>query len=328
MSGRDPRKLLRWYPPDWRRRYGEELLALLEDETADQPLTVGRSAAVAVAGLRQRWSAALGGWDGSPAAQARAGSLLVLCGWTVLVLGGIAFQRVSEHFASAVSPSAREGAQAAFDAVVVLAVVGSVLVATAAVVALPTWVASLRHDGVGPLARPVITALVLTTVGLAAGEVLVQWGHRLSDVQRNGGNTAYSVTALFLAALTAAVLGQWTRVAVIVARRLRLSTRTLLIEARLAQALAAAMGLIVLAAGVWWAVMAAAAPSFLVGGSPAHHGPPLPPDLAASAAFMLGGALLGALGARRAIAGRHRLAASSTDEASPAGNERLDSEPS
>ena len=40
MSADDARRALRWYPPAWRRRYGDELVALLEDMFGDEPLSV------------------------------------------------------------------------------------------------------------------------------------------------------------------------------------------------------------------------------------------------------------------------------------------------
>jgi hypothetical protein len=39
MKSRDP-QVVRWYPPAWRRRYGEELMALLEDMYGEEPLPV------------------------------------------------------------------------------------------------------------------------------------------------------------------------------------------------------------------------------------------------------------------------------------------------
>jgi hypothetical protein len=33
MNPRDARRVLRWYPAAWRRRYGEELIAMLDDDT-------------------------------------------------------------------------------------------------------------------------------------------------------------------------------------------------------------------------------------------------------------------------------------------------------
>lgn len=41
MNADDARRVLRWYPRSWRRRYGGELAALLEDMFGDEPLSVG-----------------------------------------------------------------------------------------------------------------------------------------------------------------------------------------------------------------------------------------------------------------------------------------------
>lgn len=41
MNADDARRVLRWYPRSWRRRYGDELVALLEDMFGDEPLSVG-----------------------------------------------------------------------------------------------------------------------------------------------------------------------------------------------------------------------------------------------------------------------------------------------
>jgi hypothetical protein len=38
VKARRPQRSLRWYPSAWRRRYGEELIALLEDTYGDGPL--------------------------------------------------------------------------------------------------------------------------------------------------------------------------------------------------------------------------------------------------------------------------------------------------
>jgi hypothetical protein len=38
MKRRNEEQMLQWYPPAWRRRYGEELMALLEDTYGDGPI--------------------------------------------------------------------------------------------------------------------------------------------------------------------------------------------------------------------------------------------------------------------------------------------------
>jgi hypothetical protein len=40
MNADDARRVLRWYPRDWKRRYGDELVVLLVDMFGDEPLSV------------------------------------------------------------------------------------------------------------------------------------------------------------------------------------------------------------------------------------------------------------------------------------------------
>ena len=70
------------YPRRWRERYGEELLALLEEE----PFTWRARANVLLAGLGERLRG-----SGPP-------PLRVLWAWTLFVIGGMAFQKASEHW--------------------------------------------------------------------------------------------------------------------------------------------------------------------------------------------------------------------------------------
>lgn len=52
--GRRAKRLLRWYPPTWRERYGDEFVDHLEQEYADRPLDFRRSLNVAIKGLVAR----------------------------------------------------------------------------------------------------------------------------------------------------------------------------------------------------------------------------------------------------------------------------------
>jgi hypothetical protein len=47
-------KLLRWYPRAWRKRYGDEFLAMVEDSLDGRPPTIRLHLSVAWAGLRER----------------------------------------------------------------------------------------------------------------------------------------------------------------------------------------------------------------------------------------------------------------------------------
>lgn len=49
-------RLLRWYPPAWRERYGEEFVDHLEQEFADRPINLGRTVNITYKGLVARVS--------------------------------------------------------------------------------------------------------------------------------------------------------------------------------------------------------------------------------------------------------------------------------
>jgi hypothetical protein len=54
MNPRDAKRALRWYPVAWRRRYGEELVAMLDDTYGDGELPPRGRMALVLAGLRER----------------------------------------------------------------------------------------------------------------------------------------------------------------------------------------------------------------------------------------------------------------------------------
>src|ERR1700728_102756 len=65
-------RLLRWYPKEWRARYGDEFLELLMEDVLERPRSWRRDADVAVSALVARLAAAgLGGVAREPLDQAR-----------------------------------------------------------------------------------------------------------------------------------------------------------------------------------------------------------------------------------------------------------------
>jgi hypothetical protein len=86
------RALLALYPEAWRDRYGEEMLALLED---DPPRLRGLGSLLCgavAAHLRPRAS-----WRGTPAARMRLSIGFLFGCWMLLSLGGLTFQKVTEN---------------------------------------------------------------------------------------------------------------------------------------------------------------------------------------------------------------------------------------
>jgi hypothetical protein len=92
-------KLLRWYPAVWRDRYGDEMLAMIEDTLGDQPPPLRLRAQLMRAGVHEHLRrAALIGTDRPADDRCRAGAALVLAGWGVMVVAGAIFAKTTEHW--------------------------------------------------------------------------------------------------------------------------------------------------------------------------------------------------------------------------------------
>jgi hypothetical protein len=291
--------LLRWYPPRWRERYGEELMALMEDDLGGQRPTRKFKLSVMWGGLRERGhQIGLVGEQAAPE-QARAGSLLILCAWSAFVLAGASFSKTAEHFARAVPIASRALPQGAFNAVAGLGVVGVVLVAFGAIVALPAFVRFLRAGGWSVIRGHVLRAAALTVVTVTAVIPLSAWAHGLNEPQRNGGDAMYSAGFVLWALLVAGALAGWTAAGVAAARRIELGIRVIRIEAVLAVAVACILVAITAATAVWWGAMAKDAPWFLGNTQHGTTSSPYSLQLSLTMALMLAAALFAGYGVLR-----------------------------
>jgi hypothetical protein len=248
--------LLRAYPRSWRERYGAELLALLEAE----PLTWRVRTNVAAAGLRARL-------HGSGR-----GELRVLWAWSLFGIGGMAFQKSSEHWQVVVPGSGQGVPTAAFDTVQFAAAIGSIAVVAGVASSLPSFLSDLRSGGWTVLRRPILLASAATAIAAAA----------LGAVALDHDIVAASAFILFaLSSLLA-----WTNAATAAARRLE----PLRIHSYLGLVVTATMVVMAIAAAVWFATVSAHAPSF-VGAS----------QLTVIAIFMFAGTALAASGSAASV---------------------------
>jgi hypothetical protein len=241
------------YPRRWRERYGDELHALLEAE----PLTWRVRANVLAAGLAERLRG-----SGPP-------QLRVLWAWSFFVIGGMAFQKTSEHWQAVVPAADRVVPTATFDAVQVAAAIGTAAVLAGVALALPEFLRDLRRGGWRVLRRPILAAAAGTLVAAGAVAALAL-DH---DVVAASIFVAFALFSLFA----------WTHAADVAARRLA-PQRT---HAYLALLVTGTMVVMTVAAAVWFGSVSAHAPSF-VGAA----------QLAVVATFMLLGIVLATGGAR------------------------------
>lgn len=290
----DGSRLLKWYPPRWRGRYGEEMVALMEDVLDGQAPSRRLRLSLVWAGLRERGhEAGLLGKTAPAVERARAGSLLVLCAWSVFMVAGISFAKITEHFGQVVPARNLALPNGSFDTVYVVAIVGGLLVVCGACVALPAFLRFLRDGGWPSIRAHVLRAAVSTVVFIGAGAALLGLADTLSPAQRNGGLLYHPVVWYYLLAviatalLAALALGLWTVAAVVITGRLALGQPVLSVEAALAGGLSVAMFLMTAATAVWWGAIASSAPWFLQGIRPRQGVSAFSPTLLETIALML-----------------------------------------
>lgn len=263
---RDLRRLLRWYPPSWRARYGDEFLALLEDRRGDAPFTVRFRASVALAGLRERcYGSGVVGSHSSATAQRRTGTLMVLVAWSIMIVAGAVLVKSAEHFPAALPVRSRFAAEFAYNATAAAGIVGTLLVAAGAVVALPGFVRFLRAGKWSQVRRKFGRSLVASTTLITATVGLVIWAHQLTSAQRNGADTLYSACFLVWALLVVLTIGLWTTTCVAVASRLDFTSRELRWESGLAVGVGLSSIGVITGATLWWVQIGLHAPWFLQG---------------------------------------------------------------
>jgi hypothetical protein len=221
--------LLHVYPRAWRERYGDELVALLEAE----PLTWRVRLNVIGAGIRERLR-------GSGPAELR-----VLWAWSLFVIGGMAFQKTSEHWQSVVPGTDRAIPTAAFDIVQGAAIVGSAAVVIGVALVFPAFIHDLRSGGWTAVRRPIVVASAATVIACCA----------LIAVAVHHDVVAASV---FIAAALVSLFA-WTHAASVAARRLP----RLRAHRYLARFVGATMLVMTVAAAVWFGAVSAHAPSFV-----------------------------------------------------------------
>ena len=296
-------RLLRWYPPAWRARYGDEMTALLEDTHGLGDVPIRQRLALAKAGTveRARTAGVLGDAAGA-GERLRAGSMLVLCAWALFIVAGSVFAKFTDQWATVTPDSSHRLPDTAFTVVQWAGTVGTIVVLAAACVALPSCIRLLRSGGWSSIRRPVLRAL-----GVGAGACFLTLGlvvaaHHLSAHDRNGGSVPYEALFVLWGVVVIAAIGTSTGAAVSVGRRLDLARRTLRIFGCVALVLALTMGAIITSIVVWWAAVAAAAPRVLhdgLGNGIPFSSDTVPPTLVVVGFLMVIGLIMAGLGAVR-----------------------------
>jgi hypothetical protein len=296
-----PTTLLALFPAAWRRRYGDELDALILEMHADGRDT---GAHMRVDLLRAAARERLRG-TGDPSRRVRGGASLVLWAWALFVIGGAILAKTSEHWQQAL-PGAG-AAHVAFSVLKVVAFAASAVLAAGIAMTLPAVWRLLRDSGWARIRGRGALALVLSAALIAATAGISGWAHGLSSGQRNGHDHIYAAAFVGWGVLVAACLFAWTSVATRLAGDIRCERAILRAQARLAPAVAVAMAAMTVAALVWWAVVGSRAPGALTGGSTLAHPSPVVPTLVVAGVLMVLATAIGAVGAARAEGAHDQL---------------------
>lgn len=299
--------MLRWYPASWRRRYGEELVALLEDTygTRSVPLRCRLSMLRAGSVERLRASGLLGS-STPPCDGVRAGSLLVLWAWAVFTVAGAGFANLAENWVTALPAGRSRLPAAGYDVVYCAGLAGGLIVLLAAGACVPAFARFLRAGGWPQIRRQILLAAGVTVVTIAAITATAVRAHQLDSSQRNGSLWTYSLLAGVMALLITATIASWTAAGSAAARRLDLPASVVRYCGALAVALTLVMVALVGGTVAWWSAIAVRAPWFLAGTGPGTAGTAAPPALVVVGVLMVTGLLLAVVGARRATTSLRR----------------------
>ena len=228
MKPTHERSLLRWYPREWRERYGAEMLAMIEDNLGGRSPGRRLRGQLMLCGIKERLRR--GGYLGSDrdaGDRCRAGQVLVLVGWAALVVSGAMFAKTTEHWRDHIPAHGRHVAGAAYLVVEMAAAMGAAAVVAGVAAAVPALSRAVAGGRWTSMRRPIRLAAGMTVVTAAATAGLAIWAHRLDALQRNGGSHPYTGAFLGWGLLVVATIASWTRAGVRVERQLDPTPRLL-----------------------------------------------------------------------------------------------------
>jgi hypothetical protein len=242
-----PASLLRWYPRAWRERYGEELLALIQDTLDGGRPTWRLRLSVAWGGAHER--AHQVGQAVRAGVKARTGPTR----WGTALVAGLIFADLPLNLAQS-PPATREWqATTALDAVIAAVALTGALILAGGLAALPALVRFVRAGGWPKIRRPVAWAAGATAVagGGLAGVAVFTGSHSFAQL-----NVSWAILAATFAtgfAMTAAI-GLSAIAAAATARHLTLTPRVRSAQLVLVAVTPPLVTVILVTLNVWWSV--------------------------------------------------------------------------
>lgn len=232
----DAAKLLRWYPRAWRERYGEEFLAMVEDNLDGERPGLRFRLSVAWAGLRERGHRArlAGQRAGPPMLSAVTGR------WWTFFVAGYVFAILPYELEASSGAAQGWWVTAALAALAAVAVLGGVCVLASGLLGLPAFGRFLRAGGWRQIRRGVAWAAGATVV--AGGGLAALAGVKGSmTYDQLSGSWVFFLGSFVTGLLLMAAFGLWANVAKATAKHLDLPVRVRAGEMLLAAVTSAAV---------------------------------------------------------------------------------------
>lgn len=297
------RRVLRWYPAAWRERYGNELVDLLSDTYADNPLPTRAWIGIVMAGVNERGrEAALIGRVSRREDRIRAGALIVLAAWALFIVAGSGFAKYSEHWSAVTPLSDRTVPSIAIVVLQVATFVGVALCGVAALVSWPSFSRLAQHVGARRVFRLVRPAIVAGAISIAATAIIVEVSHHMSSFQRSVAPGPYRAVFLAWAGLLVVCLAVIVVTIGRVVLRIQYSEHQLRVLSVAALTTSAAMSVIFVSLVVWWVSIAQHASWFFTSGVVGAPGALTPVPMVGCGILMLAGLATAAWGSHHVVA--------------------------
>ncbi len=253
-----PANLLRWYPRAWRERYGEELLALIQDTLDEGRPTWRLRLGVIWGGLRER------GHQAGHAARAAVKRWAGTGSRPLILVIGLIVADIPWNLKAQLPQARAWQATAALGVLAGIVAFTGVCLLASALVAAPAFAAFLREGGWPKIRRRVAWAAGATVAagGGLAGLVLGQHSMSFAQLSQSWAY-AIGVAATGLALMIA--LGLWASAAAATAKHLKLAPRARAAQPLLAAVTLAAALAIVPANAIWLAAIQSSLPWLVVG---------------------------------------------------------------
>ena len=300
-------RALRWYPLEWRDRYGDEFVLLLKDSFPHSLPTRVRMS-LSMNGVREHLhSLGVVGQAAPRQDRVKGGALVVLTGWTFFVVAGTLFAKFAEQWSTATPVGQQSWPTVGYNIVLAGGIVGSAVLAVAALSVLPATMRLLRAGGWELVRRTSFRASVALVLFLGMLGSLIAVAHGLSSVQRNGGSPGYERFALVVGVVGLLALTLGTAAIVTVVRRLTFSRLILRLLSALVGALGTVMTAVLTGTAIFWVTEAQHAGRFMKGEGGGYVGlvsSTFPPTLDLAGLLMVVGLLLAGTGLARVHSAR------------------------